>query len=174
MDLYHYIGKGNHALQDGILSFAKNPNAQLGYYYRRTGGETTHAGIVKWMEKSFPGRSRSIRALIEPLQWTERSRHGIKELVIDACDLFKIDVSALDKDGLLEAVYVSPSILGKENEYPDDEPLYKLSGIDEIDFTPNDYSILDDEKGRRFAFLRYYLLVIKGGIIPPQYIKQVK
>lgn len=39
MKLYHYITKGNSALTEGILSFAKNPNADLSYYYKRTGGK---------------------------------------------------------------------------------------------------------------------------------------
>ncbi len=39
--LYHYITKGNNALKQGILSFANNPQADLHYYYKRTGGETT-------------------------------------------------------------------------------------------------------------------------------------
>lgn len=51
--LYHYITKGNNALKQGILSFANNPQADLHYYYKRTGGETTHSGIVKWMENCF-------------------------------------------------------------------------------------------------------------------------
>lgn len=59
--LYHYITKGNNALKQGILSFANNPQADLHYYYKRTGGETTHSGIVKWMENCFEGRSRAIR-----------------------------------------------------------------------------------------------------------------
>ncbi|MBR4927334.1 MAG: hypothetical protein IKY98_03300, partial [Alphaproteobacteria bacterium] len=55
-----------------------------------------------------------------------------------------------------------------------DEGLYKISDLTEIDFTANDYTILDDEKGWRFAFIRYYLIVIKGGVIPPKYIQKVK
>ena len=50
MKLYHYISKPNTALQEGILSFAKNPNADLRYYYKRS-GQTTHAGIVQWFER---------------------------------------------------------------------------------------------------------------------------
>ena len=33
MNLYHYIARPNTALKDGILSFAKNPNADLRYYF---------------------------------------------------------------------------------------------------------------------------------------------
>ena len=53
--LYHYITKGNSALRDGILSFAQNPSADLHYYYKRTGGETTHTGVVQWLESCFEG-----------------------------------------------------------------------------------------------------------------------
>lgn len=60
MKLYHYIAKPNTALEEGILSFAKNPNADLRYYFKRS-NETTHDGIIKWMESCFEGRSRAIR-----------------------------------------------------------------------------------------------------------------
>ena len=169
--LYHYAAKGNDVLTKGLCSFAKNPNADISYYIKRS-GQSTHAGIVKWMEGCFKGRSRGIRGLIEPLQYTERTP-SIKAL-IEASDLFEIDVSSLEKDGLLEAIYVSPSRLEKRPQNDNDELLLKIAGPSEIDFTPNDYNILDDEKGWRFAFIRFYLLVIKGGIIPPKYIKLLK
>ena len=170
MKLYHYVAKPNKALKEGIISFAKSPNVDINYYIKRSGAKT-RAGIVKWMEKCLKGRSRGIRLLIEPLQYTERTPK-IKEF-IESADLFEVDVSAMDKDGLIEAVYVSPSVLEKEPENKYDEALYKISGLSEIDFTPNDYNILDDEKGWRFAFMRYYLFVVKDGIIPPKYIKKV-
>ena len=140
MKLYHYVPKGSDVLKRGILSFAKNPKSNLNYYIKRSGA-TNHADIVKWMDSCFKGRSRGIRLLIEPLQYTKRSLR-VKEF-IETADLCEIDVSSLQKDGLIEAIYVSPSILGKEHEYQQDEFLYKLSGLSEIDFTPNDYSILE-------------------------------
>lgn len=72
MKLYHYITKGNSALTDGILSFARNPQADLTYYYRRSGADT-HEGIIRWMESCFDGRSRGIRGFTEPIQWTRHS-----------------------------------------------------------------------------------------------------
>lgn len=67
MKLYHYITKGNTALKEGILSFARNPQADLSYYYKRS-GQTTHEGIVQWMENCFEGRSRGIRGFSEPIK----------------------------------------------------------------------------------------------------------
>lgn len=174
MKLYHYITKGNNAMEKGILSFANNPNADLHYYYDRTGGKTTHKEICEWMESCFYGRSRAIRAFSEPIQWTEHSIHCLKDFT-DNADRFEIDISAMDKEGLIEAVYVSPSILDIPNieEKPGmDEILKKLNGIEDIDYTPIDWSVCDDEKRRRFAWVRYYLIVIKDGVIPPKYLKK--
>ena len=172
MKLYHYVTKGNDVLQKGLLSFAKNPNANLRHYFKRTGGKTTHKEICEWMESCFVGRSRAIRGFSEPIQWTERSIHCLKDF-IDNADKFEIDISAMDKDGLIEAVYVSPSIL----DFPDvteekgmDEILQKLNSINDIDYSPIDWSVCDDELGRRFAYVRYYLIVLKDGYIPPQYL----
>lgn len=172
--LYHYVAKGNDVLQKGLLSFAQNPHADLSYYFGRTGGKTTHREICEWMESCYTGRSRAIRGFSEPIQWTEHSIHCLKDF-IDNADKFEIDISALDKDGLIEAVYVSPSVLDmpQYQEHPNcDEVWIKLkNGIDDIDYSPIDWSVCDDKLGRRFAYVRYYLIVIKGGIIAPQYLR---
>ena len=177
MKLYHYVAKGNDVLKNGLLSFAKNPNADLHYYYERTGHKTTHKEICEWMENCYVGRSRAIRGFTEPIKWTERSIRCLKNF-IDNADKFEIDISAMDKDGLIEAVYVSPSVLdipGIEEDKVCDELWFKLeNGIQAIDYSPIDWSICDDELRRRFAYVRYYLIVVKGGVIPPKYLKVVK
>ena len=173
MKLYHYISKPNTALNEGILSFANNTNADLRYYFKRS-GETTHNGIVKWMESCFEGRSRAIRGFSEPIQWTEKSVNMFKPFIENA-DLFSIDLEALDKDGLIEAVYVSPAIkINTDKDFPQDvdEKLVKLSSINDIDTSPVDWSVCDEKLGLRFSVVPYYLIVIKGGVIPPKYIKK--
>lgn len=170
MKLYHYITKGNSALTEGILSFAMNPDADLKSYYKRSGLKT-HQQIVQWFENCFTGRSRGIRCFSEPIKWTENSPH-LKEF-IENKDMFSINIDALKRDGLLEAIYVSPSVLDTpELKYYHgcDEVLQKISGIEEIDYSPIDWSICDYKLGRRFAYVRYYLLIIKDGIISPEYI----
>ena len=53
-----------------------------------------------------------------------------------------------------------------------DEMWIKLkNGIKDIDYSPIDWSVCDDELGRRFAYVRYYLIVVKGGVIEPKYLK---
>lgn len=174
MILYHYITKGNTALSEGILSLAANPQADLSYYYKRTGGETTHEGVVKWMESCFKGRSRAIRGFSEPIQWTEKSEKMFKDF-IEKADLFAIDVSALERDGYIEAVYVSPAIrpnLDKELLKDVDEVLVKLNSVNDIDTSPVDWTVCDEKLGLRFSVVPYYLIVVKGGIIPPRYIRK--
>lgn len=172
MKLYHYITKGNTALEDGILSFARNPQADLSYYYTRS-GQTTHEGIVQWMENCFEGRSRGIRGFSEPIKWTEKSL-SLKKFIENA-DLFAINLNALQKDGLLEAVYVSPSVMDMPElqEWGCDEVLKKLAGIEAIDHSPVDWTVCNDELGRRFAFVPYYLIIVKDGIIPPAYFSKI-
>ncbi|MBP3687293.1 MAG: hypothetical protein J6J35_02895 [Alphaproteobacteria bacterium] len=175
MKLYHYIEKGNNALSEGILSFAKNPKADLRYYYKRSGGETTHEGVVRWFERCFEGRSRAIRGFSEPIQWTDKSVNMFKPFIENA-DLFSIDLEALEKDGWIDAVYVSPAIrpdLDKNLPQDVDERLVKLASIYDIDTTPVDWSVCDEKLGLRFSVVPYYLVVIKGGVILPQYITKI-
>lgn len=177
MKLYHYVTKGNDVLVKGLLSFSTNPNADIHYYFKRTEGKTTHKEICEWMENCYVGRSRAIRGFTEPIKWNKRSIHCLKDFV-DNADMFEIDISALNKDGLIEAVYVSPSVLDitdiKENQ-DCDEVWQKLEhGIDDIDYSPIDWSVCDDELHRRFAYVRYYLIVVKGGVIAPKYLKIAK
>lgn len=171
MKLYHYVARPNTAQKQGILSFAKNPDADLRYYYKRS-GETTHEGIVKWMESCFVGRSRAIRGFSEPIKWTEKSINMFK-LFIENADLFSIDLKKLQADGLIEAVYISPAIKpDSDNNFPQnvDEVLVKLTSIDDIDTSPVDWSVCDEKLGLRFSVVPYYLIVVKGGVIPPEYL----
>jgi hypothetical protein len=81
----------------------------------------------------------------------------------------------LDNYGLIETVYVSPSVLditGLTEQWDCDEVWIKLKNdINDIDYSPIDWTVCDDNFIRRFAYVRYYLIVIKGGIIPPKYLK---
>lgn len=127
------------------------------------------------MENCFKGRSNGIRFFTETIKWHDKALSVLKSF-IDRCDVFSVDINLLEKDGLVDAVYLSPSF----SDNPDydgnpkykwgcDEELIKLNSVS-IDFSPIDWSICDDETGRRFAFVRYYLIVIKDGMIPPKYL----
>lgn len=123
------------------------------------------------MENCFNGRSRGIRVFSEPISWTENSL-SLKEFVEQA-DRFAIDVTAMEKDGLIEGVYCSPAGIVNDLskiEYGTDEVLVKLDSIRNINFSPVDWSQCNDALGLRFYVVPYYLLIVKGGIIPPKYL----
>lgn len=173
MKLYHYVLRPNDVLKKGLYSFSAHKNADLSYYIKRSNAKT-HDEVCQWMESCFEGRSRGVRAFTEPIKYTKNSIHCLKDFA-DKCDLFEIDVESLNKDGLIEAVYVSPSVLELQhfNKNIVDEILYKINGVEKIDFSPIDWSVCDDKLQRRFAFVRYYLLIIKGGIIDAKYLKKI-
>ena len=175
MQVYHYITKGSNVLQDGLMSFAKSPNVNIEYYTQRS-GQKTQQGIAQWMDSKFPGYSRGIRCFAEPIQWTEKSIN-LKRLV-DAADMLSIDVDALQKDGLLEAVYLHTPL--PENGHArakviqqmeqDDQDGFQKINIDDVGKIKANWDVCNDSLGQRFAFVPFYLLVLKDGVIPPKYL----
>ena len=92
---------------------------------------------------------------------------------IENADLFSIDLDTLQQDGYIENIYVSPEIkpnLDKDLPKNVDEQLIKLNSINDISTAPIDWSVCDEKLGLRFSVVPYYLLIIKGGVIPPRYI----
>lgn len=172
MKLYHYITKGNNALEKRILSFAANSDADISYYIKRSGFDNKK-DIVQWMESCFEGRSCGIRGFSEPIKWHKNSL-SLKRFV-DGADKFAIDLDALESDGMIEAVYCSPAgVVDDPSQivYGTDEVLIKLESIAEISCSPVDWSKCNDELGLRFHVVPYYLIIVKCGIIPPQYIRK--
>ncbi|MBQ3696026.1 MAG: hypothetical protein II938_03555 [Alphaproteobacteria bacterium] len=107
----------------------------------------------------------------------------IKEL-IDSCDLFELNLDLLVKDGLVEAVYLKPSVfdghyfsMKSREKYlrcGADESLIKLKSVKDIDYKYHQtWDLCDDSKGLRMAPLQFYVLIVKDGIIPPKYLRKV-
>ena len=181
MKLYHYIPKDNTIKTDGLQSFAKSKTVNLKSYLWRDENLKTQEDVIEWLEKCFTGRSRGIRFFTEPIKWNEQSVDLLKNFAENNV-LISVDVDKLDADGLIESIYVSPPLGDKHPEcleHPElmgkcDEFYEKLASVKDIDFSPVDWSICNDKLGRRFAYVRYYLLVIKDGLIPPEYITTEK
>ncbi len=175
MKLYHYVAKPNDVLENGLLSFATNPNADISYYIKHSGCDN-QKDIINWMENCFDGRSRGIRGFSEPIQYHAKSEKLFKNF-IDNSEMFSFDLKSLEKDKLIEAIYVSPNYI--TDEYKDkinlnDEYRIKLNSIDEVGSYEVDWSLCDYEKGLRFSVIPYYIVVIKGGIIKPKYLTKEK
>ena len=70
-------------------------------------------------------------------------------------------------------MYCSPA--GKVNdpskiERGTDEVLVKLTSVSALDFSPVDWSQCDNALELRFHVVPYYLLIVIGGVIPPEYL----
>ena len=68
------------------------------------------------------------------------------------------------RDVLIEAIYVSPSVLEKEPENPYDEALYKLNDISEVDFTLNDLQFWMIKKANALLFCNTICLSLGEGL----------
>ena len=85
MKLYHYVPKENTCLKDGILSVSLLPECLFHYAQRATSED--HEKIIKWLDSTFMGRSRSISCFTEPLKLNGK-------IVVNGGHLFSFDVSS--------------------------------------------------------------------------------
>ena len=165
MKLYHYIPKGNEALTKGIYSVSRLPEELLKYGKRL--GTDDPKKILAWMEGTFHGRSRAISVLTEPVH-SQGNDPMLKEWV-DKRDLLEIDFDALVKDGQIESIWCKEG----SDANGTNENIRKISA-DEIDCSPLPWHLCSKEKGLFFGVIRHYFLVMKDGLIPAKYIKEVK
>ena len=164
MDLYHYVPKDAPPLTEGILSVSLLPQ-ELVKYAPRAGSDSLPK-ITAWLESTFPGRSRSISVLTEPVQ--TKGNDPMLTAWTKGKTLVRIDYTKLLEDRLIEGVWLKKgSQKGGINEKFD-----KISPND-IDFSPLPWHLCSEEKGLFFGAVHHYFLVMKNGLIPPEYIKEL-
>lgn len=156
MKLYHYAPLENTCLEKGLLSVSKLPECLM-HYAQRVGSEN-HADIIKWLDNTFPGRSRSVSCFTEPLKLNGK-------IVLNSGHLFSFDVDELVKDGLVESIYQKT----KSGNGGNTEAFRKIKP-EEIDYTPFDFSPYKTEYDLTHAFFRHYMVVLKNGFIPSEYL----
>ena len=163
MKLYHYAPMDNTVLQDGLLSFAKNP-INLKSYIKRA-GSTNKEEILAFLEKTFAGRSRAVSCLTEPIKW--QGNDVALKTIVDRSMLFSFELDDLIRDELIESIFCKTKCEanGLNEEFKKIRP-------DEIDTSPLEWEKCDSTKGLLFGAVRHYLLVVKGGVIAPKYLKE--
>ena len=67
MKLYHYAPKKNTIKNDGFLSISQRDMDLKSYIYRAKSDKKED--ILKWLDSTFYGRSRSISCLTEKIKW---------------------------------------------------------------------------------------------------------
>ncbi|MBQ3695545.1 MAG: hypothetical protein II938_01050 [Alphaproteobacteria bacterium] len=153
--LYNYAPKEVDALNTGLWAPLVASRESLAHYFGRAKSKTKK-GVLAYLETIFPGRSRAISFLTAPMTKACCFYSDFKK---DRC-LYSVDFEALQKAGLVKAIY---RCAGRK----------KLEKI-----TPQ--QILWDEKlpwekvGSGFFFTKipHYMIVFKKGIIPPEFINK--
>ena len=161
MKLYHYLPKENNARKVGILTLSKKPE-EIKKYGKRLGTEDV-AEITTWLEQSFLGRTRAVSGQTEPVQ-TKGTDPMLKEWVAQK-ELVSIDLDRLLSDGKVESIWCKES----SDAYGKKEKIYQIQP-NKIDFTPLPWDKCSQAKGLFFGVIRHYLIVLKEGVIPPEYI----
>ncbi|MBR1916216.1 MAG: hypothetical protein IJ830_07270 [Alphaproteobacteria bacterium] len=163
MKLYHYAPKENTLLKDGLLSISKVQNSYSLKAYAHRAGSENRSDIIAWLEKTFPGRSRSISCLTEPIKW--QNNDEVLKKIVDGTVLFSFELDDLIKDHLVESIWCKNG--SDANGY--NEQFYQITP-EQIDLSPLAWEKVNSSKGFLYAVIRHYLIVLKDGYIPPRYL----
>lgn len=163
MRLYHYAPRENTVLEQGLLSICKAPRDLRAYAHRA--GSENRDDIMAWLDKTFAGRSRAISCLTEPIKW--QGNDTVLKAIVDRSALFSFELDDLIKAGLVESIWCkNGSDAGGYNE-----KFFEVKP-EEIDLSPLTWEKVDAAKDLLYAVVRHYLIVLKNGCIPPQYLRE--
>ena len=156
MKLYHYVPSENSCLEKGILSVSLLPECLI--HYASRAGSDDHAAIIKWLDGTFYGRSRSVSCFTEPLKLNG-------EIVVNGGRLFSFDIDELVEAGLVESAWqkTESGNGGYIEAFQEIKP-------EEIDYTPLDFSPYKTEHEITNTFFRHYMIVLENGFIPPEFL----
>lgn len=127
--------------------------------------------ILAYLEQTFEGRLRSICVVTETAPVQDYA-HPYLDYLVHNADVISFDLNRLIDDGIVQAIYCKDlrqtalSDAGYEN-------IYKIENIDEIGLEPCDWHLCEkaEYKGLSpWATIKHYMLVLKNGYIPPEYI----
>ncbi|MBQ7633165.1 MAG: hypothetical protein IJS88_03540 [Alphaproteobacteria bacterium] len=163
MRLYHYAPKVNTVKEKGLLSISKG-SRDLRAYAHRAGSENRDE-IMAWLDRTFAGRSRAISCLTEPIKW--QGNDAVLKAIVDRSALFSFELEDLLKAGLVKSIWCkNGSEAGGYNE-----KFFEVKPED-IDLSPLTWEKVDAAKDLLYAVVRHYLIVLKDGCIPPQYLRE--
>ena len=159
MLLYTYVLRPHTVETDGIKTPKTAEESRL-YHYAGRAQSDKKVCILKYLETVFSGRSRAVSCLTEPVPATDNPK--IKGWV-ERCDCFAFDASELNRNGLIDAVYCANGGVFSHLE----------NGLSEIDFRSPDWESVNPYDNVFFKRIRHYMIVLKNGTVPPDYIKKI-
>ena len=126
------------------------------------------AGIMQYLENTFPGRLRSVCALTETAP-SDTFRHPDLNTLVHCADIISVNLEQLLKDGIVEAIYAKDlrrTIL----DNPDFENIFPVSGIAEIKAAaaddPVDWHLCEKDEYLPYspwAAIKHYFTVLANG-----------
>lgn len=163
MKLYHYAPKENTLLKDGLLSISKVEKSYSLKAYAHRAGSENRSDIIAWLDKTFVGRSRAISCLTEQIKW--QGNDEVLKKIVDSTVLFSFDLEELIEAGLVESIWCKNG--SDADGY--NENFHQVIP-EEIDFSPLSWEKVDASKGLLYAVVRHYMIVLKNGYIPPEFL----
>lgn len=152
--LYSYIFIPNNVLTEGLKSPVLLDEEMLRHYTGRA-GTCRKGGIEAYLETVFPGRSRAISCLTE--QAPDTGCRKIREFKrLRECFCFSEEI--LKNPQIVESVWQI-----------DGDDIQPVSGLD---FSSPAWETVRDDDNVFFKRIRHYMLVLKNGFLPPEYIKK--
>ena len=126
--------------------------------------------ILSYLEKTFEGRLRSV-CVITDIAPVQEYQHPYLNWLVHYADVISFDLNQLIKDGIVEAIYCKDlrQTALKDASF---ENIYKINNVEEVDLTPNDWHLCEEERYKSFspwATIKHYFLVLKNGFIPTEY-----
>ena len=151
---YNYAPKEAAVMNIGLWAPISAPREALKHYFGRAKSKTKK-GVLAYLETIFPGRSRAISFLTSPMTKACCFYNDFKK----DRSLYRVDFDKLAKANLIEAIY---RVEGK---------LCKKITVNQIFW---DEKLPWEKVGNGFFFTKipHYMIVLKNGLIPPEFIKK--
>lgn len=168
MKLYSFTYAADAILKEGYLSASRQENPGILTVYKTKAKSDKKEDIINFLESTFKGRFRSISCVTEPAP-IDNYKHPYLDNLVKNANVVSFDIDRMWADGIIEAIYCKDCSETAEKDVSF-ENIYKIDDISQIDYSPLDWQRCDVKYGSPYNVIRHYLLVLKDGIVPPQYI----
>lgn len=177
MKVYLYSYQYNKIKKEGYKSLAVFDKSsdlfQRGLHlYDRCAGSSKAEDILSYLEKTFPGRLRSVCVITEPAPVKEY-KHPYLNYLVHHADVLSFDLEQLIKDKIVEAIYCKDNRKTVLKD-PNFENIYPVR-LDELTENKYNWELCGQKKYIQhspWSTIPHYFLVLTKGYIPAKYVKK--
>ena len=174
MRLYNYVPKKakESVLAHGLYSSTYKDALKR---YSVAANSKKKKDIITWLESVFPGRSRAVSCLTEHMKW--RGNDPVLKKIVKSSALFSFELDDLIKAGLVESIWCRDDLARKGHRQHLTKDInhyfYKVKP-EQIDISSLTWEKVNLDKQLMFGAVRHYMIVMKNGVIPPEYLRLEK